>query len=63
MSGCLLAVWKACEFGSRSWCMPVGLSYATSRAPLADVYAAYRQVPLPEARAALVMALGRQKGP
>jgi hypothetical protein len=51
----------ACEYGIRSWCNRTGLPYETGSAPLADVYAAYRAHPLPEARAAILHALRRQK--
>lgn len=51
----------ACEYGIRSWCHRAGLPYEAGSASLADVYAAYRAHPLPEARAAILHALRRQK--
>lgn len=51
----------ACEYGIRSWCHRAGLPYEAGSASLSDVYAAYRAHPLPEARAAILHALRRQK--
>lgn len=51
----------ACEYGIKSWCHRTGLDYDVSIASLARVYRAYREQPLPEARAAILHALRRQK--
>lgn len=51
----------ACEYGIRSWCNLCGLPYEAGEASIARVYAAYREHPMPEARAALLRALRRQK--
>ncbi|WP_019022936.1 hypothetical protein [Thioalkalivibrio sp. ALE23] len=51
----------SCEYGIQSWCHRTGLPYEKGEAPLADVYQAYQKAPLPEARAAILRALRRQK--
>lgn len=51
----------ACEYGIKSWCNSVGIDYETGHAPIAEVYAAYQQEPRPEARAAILHALRRQR--
>jgi hypothetical protein len=54
-------VMGACEFGILSWCNRTGLPYDEGEASLRAVYAAYLEAPLPEARAAILHALRRQK--
>jgi hypothetical protein len=51
----------ACEYGIRSWCATVGISYEAGAAPLPMVYAAYQREPRPEARAAILHALRRHR--
>lgn len=51
----------ACEYGIRSWCARTGLDYEAGTATLSAVYQAYRDHPLPEARAAILHALRRQR--
>lgn len=51
----------ACEYGIRSWCYRVGLDYDAGETTLAKVVAAFEQEPNPWARAAMVVALRRQR--
>lgn len=51
----------ACEYGIRSWCERCGLPYEQGQATLAEVYACYQRHPMPEARAAILHAIRRQK--
>lgn len=59
----------ACVYGIRSWCAAVGLNVAydeatktlTGSATLAEVHTAYQREPRPEARAALLRTLRRQR--
>jgi len=59
----------ACVYGIRSWCAAVGLDVAydeatqilTGSATLAEVHAAYQREPRPEARAAILHAMRRQR--
>lgn len=51
----------ACEYGIRSWCHATGLDYEAGQASLETVYAAYQRQPLPEARAAILHALRRNR--
>lgn len=46
----------ACEYGIKSWCNRVGLSYEVGEATVAEVHAAYCVLPAPEARAAILHA-------
>lgn len=49
----------ACEPGIRNWCERTGLDYDKGIAPLPQVIAAYREVPLPEARRAIIRATAK----
>jgi len=51
----------ACEYGIASWCNRCGLPYEAGQATLAEVYACYQRHPMPEARAAILHAIRRQK--
>lgn len=51
----------ACEYGIASWCNRCGLPYEAGQATLAEVYACYKKHPMPEARAAILHAIRRQK--
>lgn len=51
----------ACEFGITSWCHRVGLDYAVGRAPFAQVFEKYLEVPAVEARAAMLYVLRRHR--
>jgi hypothetical protein len=51
----------ACDYGIRSWCSAVSIDYNTGCAPLKTVYDAYLSRPMPEARAAILHALKRNK--
>ncbi|TQE98153.1 MAG: hypothetical protein FKY71_15360 [Spiribacter salinus] len=51
----------SCDYGIRSWCHRTGLPYDQGEATLAQVYRAYQQVPLPEARAAMLRAVRRHR--
>ncbi|BAL23675.1 hypothetical protein [Azoarcus sp. KH32C] len=51
----------ACEFGITSWCHRVGLDYAAGRAPFAQVFEKYLEVPAVEARAAMLYVLRRHR--
>ena len=51
----------ACEFGIRSWCERTGLPYNQGRATFAQVYAAYQQAPISEARRTLIYVLRRNQ--
>lgn len=51
----------SCEYGIRSWCARCGLPYDEGSAPLSQVFECYRMHPMPEARAAILHALKRQK--
>jgi len=49
----------SCEYGIRSWCGRVGLDYDRGSVPVKEVLAAYRKVPLPEVRRAILHAARR----
>lgn len=51
----------ACEYGIRSWCARVGISYEAGEATVSEVWAGYCAVPAPEARAALLHAARRNR--
>lgn len=49
----------SCEYGIRSWCGRVGIDYDRGSVPVKEALAAYRQVPLPEVRRAILHAARR----
>ena len=51
----------ACEYGIKSWCHRTGLPYESGQTTLAEAWDAYRSVPAPEARAAMLHALRRAR--
>lgn len=51
----------ACEYGIKSWCNRTGLPYESGQATLAEIWAAYQAIPVPEARAAMLHALRRAR--
>lgn len=51
----------ACEFGILSWCNRVGLDYESGKAPFAQVFEKYLEVPAVEARAAMLHVLRRHR--
>lgn len=50
-----------CEFGIQSWCARTGLDYEAGTASLAEVVAAYRAVPVTEARRVILAVLARSR--
>lgn len=50
-----------CEFGIQSWCARTGLDYAAGAASLAEVVAAYRAVPVTEARRVILAVLASRR--
>lgn len=51
-----------CEFGIRSWCARTGLDYERGSATLGEVIAAYRAVPVTEARRVILATLASRRG-
>lgn len=51
----------SCEFGIRSWCESVGLSYEEGNAPLQQVLQGFRTLPQVEVRRAVVHAVRRHR--
>lgn len=51
----------ACEYGIKSWCARVGISYEAGEATVAEVYAGYLASPAPEARGAILHAARRAR--
>lgn len=51
----------ACEYGIRAWCHTVGLDPERKSAPLREVLDCYAKDPAPEARAAMLHAIRRQR--
>lgn len=49
----------ACDFGIRDWCNRTGLDYAAGSAPIGRILEAYRELPMPEARLAILFAARR----
>ncbi len=49
----------ACDYGIRSWCERVAIAFERGAVPVNEVLDAYRQVPLPEVRRAILYAARR----